>query len=101
MAQTRLLSVVAKEEVMENDVVQMEKLLATLGKILVLMKKKQFGRRRDMARNKIESDHLSALLHSMHHVDNLILKIQNLLNRISSHSLFIQHQLELRNFQLV
>ena len=77
----------------------MEKLLATLGKILVLMKKKQFGRRRDMARNKIESDHLSALLHSMHHVDNLILK--NLLNRISSHSLFIQRQLELRNFQLV
>ena len=92
---------VAKEEVMEDDVLQMEKILASLSKILHLMKKKQFGRGRDLSRNRIEPDHLNALLHSMHHVDNLILKIQNLLNRCSTHSLFIQRQLELKNFQKV
>ena len=101
MAQTRLVSIVAKEEVMENDVLQMQKLLGELSKILLQVKKKQFGRKGDMARNRIEADHLSNLLHSMHSIDNLILKVQNLLTRSSTHSLFIQRQLELRNFQIV
>ena len=101
MAQTRLVSIVAEQELMENDVLQMQKLLGELSKILLQVKKKQFGRRGDMARNRIEADHLNNLLHSMHSIDNLILKGQNLLLRCSTHSLFIQRQLELRNFQIV
>ena len=101
MAQTRLVSVVAKQEVIENDVGQMQKLLGELSKILLQVKKKQFGRKGDMARNRIEADHLNNLLQYMHSIDNLILKVQNLLTRSSTHSLFIQRQLELRNFQIV
>ena len=101
MAQTRLVSIVAKEEVMEKDVVQMQKLLGELSKILLQVKKKQFGRKGDMARNRIEADHLNNLLQSMYSIDNLMLKVQNLLTRCSTHSLFIQRQLELRNFQIV
>ena len=101
MAQTRLVSIVAKEEVMGKDVVQMQKLLGELSKILLQVKKKQFGRKGDMARNRIEADHLNNLLQSMHSIDNLMLKVQNLLTRCSTHSLFIQRQLELRNFQIV
>ena len=101
MAQTRLVSIVAEQEVMENDVLQMQKLLGELSKILLQVKKKQFGRKGDMARNRIEADHLNNLLQYMHSIDNLILKVQNLLTRSSTHSLFIQRQLELRNFQIV
>ena len=101
MAQTRLVSIFAKQDVMENDVLQMQKLLGELSKILLQVKKKQFGRKGDMARNRIEADHLNNLLQYMHSIDNLILKVQNLLTRSSTHSLFIQRQLELRNFQIV
>ena len=101
MAQTRLVSIVAEQEVMENDVLQMQKLLGELSKILLQVKKKQFGRKGDMARNRIEAPHLNNLLQYMHSIDNLILKVQNLLTRSSTHSLFIQRQLELRNFQIV
>ena len=101
MAQIRLLSIVAIEEVMENDVLQTEKLLEELSKILLQVKNKQFGHKGDMARNRIEADHLNALLHSNHNIDNLVLKIKNLLTRCSTHSLFIQCQLELRNFPIV
>ena len=101
MAQTRLVSIVAKQEVMENNIVQMQKLLGELSKILLQVKKKQFGRKGDMARTRIEADHLNNLLQSMHSINNLMLKVENLLTRCSTHSLFIQRQLELRNFQIV
>ena len=86
MAQTRLVSIFAKQDVMENDVLQMQKLLGELSKTLLQVKKKQFGRKGDMARNRIEADHLNNLLYSMHSIDNLILKVQNLLTRCSTHS---------------
>ena len=69
MAQTRLVSIFAKQDVMENDVLQMQKLLGELSKTLLQVKKKQFGRKGDMARNRIEADHLNNLLHSMHSID--------------------------------
>ena len=96
MAQSRLLSLMAKVALMEHDVKEMEKNLQSLRQLIGIMKKKQFGRHADVAVNKIEPRHLMALLQSSHKVDNLILGLQHLLNRCRTHSAFLQRQLELR-----
>ena len=96
MAQSRLLSLMAKVALMECDVKEMQKNLQSLRQLIGIMKKKQFGRHADVAVNKIEPRHLMALLQSSHKVDNLILSLQHLLNRCRTHSTFLQRQLELR-----
>ena len=82
---------------MESDVKEMIDCLTSLSKVAALMKQRQFGRRMDLARNEIPNDNILALLQSCHHVDHLILKLQNLLSHCSAYSLFIQRQLELKS----
>ena len=97
MAQTRLISIVAKHEKMDTSVKEMINCLTSLSKVITLMRLRQFGRRMDLAQNHIPADNILALLQSCHHIDTLILNLQNLLSQCSAYSTFIQRQLELRS----
>ena len=99
MAQSRIIAIVTKIEKIENDIMEMQKILTMLLKVMSVMKKKQLGKKSDLAKNLIGRDNINALLQSGHQSDNLILKIQNLLNHCSSNSMFVQRQLELRSYQ--
>ena len=94
MAQSRMLSVFAKQEKMENDIGDMVKTVASLKESMRMLRKNHRGRK---ALNKLETEDIQTLLQISLTIDNLILKIQNQLNRCNSHNFFIQRQLELQN----
>ena len=94
MALYATLSLVSKIDQMKEDIVLMEKTLATLLKLVSTMQTKQLGRRADLAKDKLEN--IDALLQSSHQVDNLLLKVLHLLNRCNAHSNFVQNILKLK-----
>ena len=97
MAPHRLVSLVGKRQRLEDDLHEMENVLTSLLNVVTVMGKKQMGRRFDLARDILPDDNINALLQSSQHVDDLLLKIQNLLNRCTAYSNFLQHLLMLRS----
>ena len=102
MAQSRILSVVSKHEEMINEIRDMEKNVSKLLKEATQLRRKFLGNRgkkSDVAKNKINSEDIISILQDSQNLDNLILKIQNLLHKCNTLSYYIQRQLELRNYQ--
>ena len=96
MAQYPLLSVVSKIDTVQKDQMEMEQILFMLLKVIGVMKSKQLGRRTDLAKDKMVNENIYALLQSSHHMDTLLLKISNLLDRCTNHSTYIQRLLRSR-----
>ena len=96
MAQHPILSLVSKIDMVQKDFMEMEHMLSMLLKVISVMKSKQLGKRADLAKDKIPNENIHTLLQSMHHVDNLLLKIGNSLDRCVNHSAYIQRLLWLR-----
>ena len=101
MAQSRLLSIIAKQDKLETDLFEMDKVMSKLLKEVREMRKKHFGNKAksDATKNKVQSEDILSILQESQNLDQLMLKIQNLLNRCSAHSFYIQRQLELRSYQ--
>ena len=97
MAQYPLLSVVSKIDHIQKDLLEIEQTLAMLLKVIFNMKSKQLSHRADVAKDKIFN--ANALLQSIHHVDDLLLKICNFLSQCEKHSAFIQRLLKMRTYQ--
>ena len=97
MAEYPLLSVVSKIDRIQKDLLEIEQTLAMLLKVILNMKSKQLGCRADVAKDKIFN--ANALLQSIDHVDDLLLKIRNFLSQCENHSAFIQRLLKMRFYQ--
>ena len=101
MAQSRLLSVVVKQEKLQNDILEIEKTIGRILKTTATMRKQKFGRKgkADAARNAVRPEDIVTMRQTSHSIDHLLLKVQHLLNRATAHNFFIQRQLELRSHQ--
>ena len=101
MAQSRILSVVVKQEKLQNDVIEMEKTIRKILKTTSTLRKQKFGRRgkADAAKNTVCPDDILSIRQASHSIDHLLLKLQHLVYRSSAHNFFIQRQLELRSHQ--
>ena len=84
---------------MEQDILAMEKMIVTLLKVVSTMRKKQMGKKSDLAKNILGKDKINILLQSTHQSDHLMSEIENLLNSCLSNSFYIQRQLELRSYR--
>ncbi len=102
MAQSRMMSICVKKQKLEEDILDMQKDIIDLARVIKLMKVIPGGNkaRRDVSRNEVSPEHVQFLLQTSLSIDNIILKIQNLLNRCSNHSFFLQRQLELKTCQI-
>ena len=102
MAQSRMMSIIVKKEKLEEDVSDIQKIVSALVKATKSVKRIPGGRKAktDAAKNEVNPRDVQLLLQATHSIDNLILEIQNLLNRCTNHSFFLQRQLELRRCQM-
>ena len=91
MAQSRSLSIVSKHQAIEDDVNEILKMIQSLLKLIVCMRKKQFGK--TLAKKGLQPSNIQFLLSGSYQIDNSILKIQQLLDRCGSHLFFLQRQL--------
>ena len=96
MAQTRLLSLLAKLNAMECDLKEMSKNIQNLVQMLSAMRKKHFGRPIDLATDRITDTNVQALMQSAHKIDNMLLSCQQLIDRTVTHCCYLQRQLKLR-----
>ena len=101
MAQSRILSVVVKQEKLHDDVLEIEKVIRKILQTTSKVRKQKFGKRgkTDAAKNQVHHDDILWLRQASHSIDHLLLKIQHLINRSTAHNFFIQCQLELRCHQ--
>ena len=95
MAQTRVVSILAKQEKMETILWQAEKQIIVLRKIISKMRKSQVGPIKDLADYKLSQKSINAMLLTCQQADNLILELQNMINQTASYSIYLQSQLML------
>ena len=81
---------------MENDMKEVNRNMQNVLQMLAMMRKKQFGRKSDVASNKIEAANVLALLQTAHKIDNVLLALQHMLDQTVTHSCYVQRQLKLR-----
>ena len=103
MAESRMTTILMKKEKLEEAISEMQKDMAVITKIVRLMKIIPTGRKGkdDVSKNQLSTEHVQSLLRAFLNLDNLILNLQNLLNRCTTHSFFLQKQLELQSYQLL
>ena len=96
------MSILVKKQKLEEDILDMQKLVTDLVKVMKLMKVVPGGRKgkEDASKNQVSPEHIQSLLQTALRVDNIILNIQNLLNHCNNHNFFLQRQLELRSSQM-
>ena len=99
MAQSRPLSLTSKLFKLEKDVKETEKQIIALRKVICQTKRKHFGNRNDLVKHHMSLKNIDSLCQSSHQVDNLLLKIQNLINQCISCSIFLQQQLLLQKLE--
>ena len=86
MAQSRSLSIVSKHQAIEDDVNEILKMIQSLLKLIVSMRKKEFGK--NLAKKGLQPSNISCLLNGPYQVNHSILKIEQLLDGCSSHLFF-------------
>ena len=99
MAQSRPLSLTSKLLKLEKDVRETETHIIALRKLICQSKRKHFGNKNDLSKHHMSLKNIDSLCQSSHQVDNLLLKIQNLINQCISCSIFLQQQLLLQKIE--
>ena len=99
MAQSRPLSLTSKLFKLEKDVKEAERQIIALRKLVCQVKKKHSGNKTDLMKHQISLKNIDGLCQGSHQIDNLLLKIQNLINQCISGSIFLQQQLLLQKIE--
>ena len=96
------MSILVKKQKLEEDILEMQKLVTDLVKVMKSMKVVPGGRKgkEDASKNQVSPEHIQFLLQTALRADNIILNIQNLLNICTNHNFFLQRQLQLRSCQM-
>ena len=102
MAQSRMMSILMRKQELKEDILEMQKDIANLVKIIRMIKMIPGNRKgkEDASKNQLSVEHVQSLLRTFHNLDNLILNLQNLLNRCGNQSFYIQQQLKLKSYQI-
>ena len=82
----------------KKEMKEMQKDNATLVKIIKMIKMIPGNHKgkEDASKNQVSVEHVQSLLRTFHNLDNLILNLQNLLNRCGGQSFYIQQQLKFK-----
>ena len=99
MAQSRPLSLASKISKLEKDVREAEKQIIALRRLIGQARKKYLGNKTDLIKHQISPKNIEGLLQSNHQVDNLLLRIRNLISQCISYSIFLQQQLLLQKLE--
>ena len=93
MAQSRPLALTSKFSKLEKDIRDAEKQIIALRRLIGQAKRKHLGNKTDLIKHTISPKNIDGLCQSSHQVDNLLLRIQNLISQCISCSIFLQQQL--------
>ena len=94
MAQSRMVSVLSKQEKVEENLKEIEELVSTLLKTTRSKQKKTLGQRKEFGDVTI-----AALQEKCTNIDSILLKINILVSTCSANNTYVQHQLQLMSIR--